>query len=83
MLCTVLAEAGGTLVLVVTSSKFKLHWGVLVGGSVVIFYFLSWDIAISFTLSLRCGQVVCPVGMSVVLGSVVPLAPGSVVGLWY
>ena len=51
----VLAEAGGTLVSVVASSKFKLRWGVLVGVSVVIFYFLSLDVAISFALSLGCG----------------------------
>ena len=51
----VLAEAGGTLVSVVTSSKFKLRWGVLLGVSVVIFYFLSWEVTISFALSLGCG----------------------------
>ena len=56
MLRAVLAEAGGTLVLVVTSSKFKLRWGVLVGGSVVSFCFLSWDVAISFAQSLGCGR---------------------------
>ena len=55
MLCAVLAEARGTVVLVVTS-KFKVRWGVLVGGSVVSFCFLSWDIAISFARSLRCGR---------------------------
>ena len=48
MLRTILAEVGGTLVSVVTSSKFKLRWGVLVGG-------LSWDVAISFAQSLGCG----------------------------
>ena len=52
----VLAEAGGTLVSVAASSKFKLRWGVLVGVSVVIFSFLSWDAAISFALSLGCGR---------------------------
>ena len=52
----VLAEVGGTLVSVVTSSKFKLHWGVCLGVSVVIFYFLSWEVAISFALSLGCGR---------------------------
>ena len=52
----VLVEAGGTVVSVVTSSKFKLRWGVLVGVSVVIFCFLSWDVAISFALSLGCGR---------------------------
>ena len=50
----VLAKAGGTLVSVVPSSKFKLRWGVLVGVLVVIFCFLSWDVAISFALSLGC-----------------------------
>ena len=54
MLRAVLAEVGGTLVSVVTSSKFKVRWGVFVGGSVVSFYFLSWDVAISFARSLRC-----------------------------
>ena len=52
----VLAKAGGTLVSVVTSSKFRLRWGVLVSGSVVSFCFLSWDVAISFARSLRCGR---------------------------
>ena len=52
----VLAEARGILVSIITSSKFKLRWGVLVGVSVVIFYFLSWDVAISFALSLGCGR---------------------------
>ena len=52
----VLAEAGGTLVLVVTSSKFKLRWGVLLGVSLMIFCFLSWEVAISFALSLGCGR---------------------------
>ena len=56
MLRAILAEAGGIVVSVVTSSKFKLHWGVLVGVSVVIFCFLSWDVAISFALSLGCGR---------------------------
>ena len=51
----VLAEAGEIVVSVVTSSKFKLHWGVFVGVSVVIFCFLSWNVTISFALSLRCG----------------------------
>ena len=44
------------MVSVVTSSKFKLRWGVLVGVSVVIFCFLSWDVAIFFALSLGCGR---------------------------
>ena len=49
------------------------------GVSVVIFCFLSWDVAISFALSLGCkrgrfsGWDVC------VPGSVVPPAPGRVV----
>ena len=55
MLRVVLAEAGGTLVSVVTSSKFKLRWGVLLGVAVVIFCFLSWKVTISFALSLGCG----------------------------
>ena len=54
--CAVLVEAGRTLVLVVTSSKFKLRWGVLLGVSVVFFCFLSWEVAISFALSLGCGR---------------------------
>ena len=54
MLRAVLGEAGGTLVSVVTSSKFRLHWGILVSGSVVSFCFLSWDVAISFARSLGC-----------------------------
>ena len=37
----VLVEARGTLVSIVTSSKFKLHWRVRLGVSVVIFCFLS------------------------------------------
>ena len=56
MLHAVLAEVGRTLVSVVTSSKFKVHWRVLVGNSVVIFCFLSWNVAISFALSLVCGR---------------------------
>ena len=56
MLHAVLAEAGGTLVSVVTSSKFKLRWGVLVSGSVVSFCCLSRDIAISFARPLGCGR---------------------------
>ena len=54
MLRAVLTEAGGTLVSVVTSSKFRLRWGVLVSGSVVSFCFLSWDLAISFGRTLGC-----------------------------
>ena len=56
MLRAVLVEAGGTLVSVVTSSKFKVRWGVFVGGSVVSFCFLSRDVAISFARSLGCGR---------------------------
>ena len=52
----VLAEARRTLVLVVTSSKSKLRWRVRLGVSVVIFCFLSWEVAISFALSLGCGR---------------------------
>ena len=83
MLRAVLAEAGGTLVLVVTSSKFRLRWGVLVSGSVVSFCFLSWDIAISFARSLRCRQGllsgcdVCGPGVGCTAGSGV--GSGSVV----
>ena len=52
----VFAEVGGTLVSVVTSSKCRLRWGVLMGGSVVSFCFFSWDVAISFARSLGCGR---------------------------
>ena len=75
MLRAVLAEAGGTLVLVVTSSKFKLRWGVLVSGSVVSFCFLSLDVAISFARSLGCrrdllsGCDVCGLGVGCTAGS--------------
>ena len=78
----VLAKAGGIVVLVVTSSKFKLRWGVRLGASVVIFCFLSWDVAISFALSLGCARErlfnrdVCVPGV----GST--SAVGSVGGLW-
>ena len=86
----VLAEAGGTLVSVVTSSKFKLHWGVRLGVSVVIFCFLSWEVAISFALSFGCGQErlsgrdVCVPGVgstagSWVSGGFVVSGPSSVV----
>ena len=89
MLRVVLAKAGGTVVSVVTSSKFKLHWGVLVGGSVMSFCFLSWGVAISFARSLGCEQgrssgwdiygprVGCTAGSWVGSGSVV-LGTGSV-----
>ena len=56
MLRAVLAEAGGTLVSIVTSSKFKLRWGVLISGSVVSICFLSWDVAITFARSSGCGR---------------------------
>ena len=56
VLRAVLAEAGGTLVSVVTSLKFKLRWEVRLGVSVVIFCFLSWEVVISFALSLECRQ---------------------------
>ena len=71
------------LVSVVTSSKFKLRWGVLMGVSVVIFCFLSWDVAISFALSLTCGWGclsgwdVCGPGVGCTAGSWV--GSGSVV----
>ena len=83
MLHAVLAEAGGTLVSVVTSSKFRLRWGVFKSGSVVSFCFLSWDVAISFARSLGCGRgllsgcdvsglgVGCIAGFGVGSGSVV------------
>ena len=83
MLHAVLAEARGTLVSVVTSSKVKLRWGVLVGGSVVSFCFLSWDVAISFARSLGCGRGrlsgwdVCGPGVGCTAGSWV--GSGSVV----
>ena len=70
----VLAEAGGTLVSVVISSKFRLRWGVLISGSVVSFCFLSWNVAISFAQSLGCGRGLlssCTVGFGVGSGSVV------------
>ena len=60
---------------IVTSSKFKLRWGVRVGVSVVIFWFLSWEVAISFALSLRCGRErlsgrdVCASGVDSTAGS--------------
>ena len=75
MLRAVLAEAGGTRVSVVTSSKFKLRWRVLVSGSVVSFCFLSWDIAISFARSLGHGRGllsgcdVCGPGVGCMAGS--------------
>ena len=83
MLRAVLAEAGGTLVSVVTSSKFKLRWGILVSGSVVSLCFLSWDVAISFARSLGCGRDllsgcdVCGPGVGCTAGSGV--GSGSVV----
>ena len=83
MLRAVLAKAGGTLVSVVTSSKFRLRWGVLVSGSVVSFCFLSWDVAISFAWSLGCergllsGCDVCGPGLGCIAGSGV--GSGSVV----
>ena len=83
VLRTVLAEAGGTMVSVVTSSNLKLRWGVFVVGSVVSFCFLSWDVAISFTRSLGCGQGLlsgcdfCSLGVGCTAGSGV--GSGSVV----
>ena len=83
MLGAVLAEAGGTLVSVMTSSKFKLRWRVLVSGSVESFCFLSWDVAISFAHSLECGRGllsdcdVCGPGVGCIVGSGV--GSGSVV----
>ena len=71
----VLAEAMGTSVSVVTSSKFKLRWGLRLGVSVVIFCFLSWEVAISFALSLACGRKrlsdrdVCALGVGSTAGS--------------
>ena len=80
MLCAVLAEAGGTLVSVVTSSKFKLRWGVLVSGLVVSLCFLSWDVAISFAWSLECGWGLLS-GCDV-YGPGVGCIAGSGVGSW-
>ena len=83
MLRAVLAEARGTLVSVVTSSKLKLRWGVLISSSVVSFCFLSWDVAISFAWSLWCGRGllsgcdVCGIGVGCIAGSGV--GSGSVV----
>ena len=82
MLRAVFAEAGGTLVSVVTSSKCRLRWGVLMGGSVVSFCFFSWDFAISFARSLGCargllfGSDVC--GLGVGCGSCSRVGSGSV-----
>ena len=78
----VFAEARGTLVSVVTSSKFRLRWEVLMGGSVVSFCFFSWDVAISFARSLGCergllsGCDVC--GLGVGCGSCSGVSSGSV-----
>ena len=83
MLRAVLAEAGGTLVSVVTSSNLKLRWRVFVVSSVVSFCFLSWDVAISFARSLGCGRGllsgcnVCGLGVGCTVGSGV--GSGSVV----
>ena len=78
----VFAEAGGTLVSVVTSSKSRLRWGVLMGSSVVSFCFFSWDVAISFARSLGCGQGLlsgCNVcGLGVGCGSCSRVGSGSV-----
>ena len=79
---TVFVEAGGTLVSVVTSSKSRLHWGVLMGGSVVSFCFFSWDVAISFARSLGCGRGLlssCDVcGLGIGYGSCSGVGSGSV-----
>ena len=83
MLRAVLAEAGGTLVSVVTSSKFELRWGVFMVGLVVSFCFLSWDVTISFARSLGCRRGllsdcdVCGPGVGCTAGSGV--GSGSVV----
>ena len=78
----VFAEAGGTLVSVVTSSKFRLRWGVLMGGSVVSFCFFNWDVTISFAQSLGCGRGLlfgCDVyGLGVGCGSCSGVGSGSV-----
>ena len=83
MLRAVLAEARGTLVSVVTPSKFRLRSGVLMGGSVVRFCFFSWDVAISFAWSLGCGRghlSGCDVyGLGVGCGSCFGAGSGSVV----
>ena len=78
----VFAEVGGTLVSIVTSSKFRLRWGVLMGSSVVSFCFFSWDVAISFARSLGCGRGLlsgCDVcGLGVGCGSCSGVGSGSV-----
>ena len=76
VLRVVLAEAGGTLVSVVTSLKFKLRWEVRLGVSVVIFCFLSWEVVISFALSLGCRRE-CLSGRDVYVPKV-----GSTAGSW-
>ena len=82
MLRAVFAEAGGTLVSVVTSSKCRLRWRVLMGGSVVSFCFFSLDVAISFARSLGCrrgllsGSDVC--GLKVSCGSCSRVGSGSI-----
>ena len=86
----VLAKTGGTLVSIVTSLKYKLHWRVLLGISIVIFCFLSWEVAISFALSLGCrrerlsSRDGCVPGIGSIAGSwvgggFVVSGPGSVV----
>ena len=78
----VFTEAGETLVSVVTSSKCRLHWGVLMGGLVVSFCFFSWNVAISFARSLGCGQGLLSgsdvYGLGVGCGSCSRVGSGSV-----
>ena len=76
----VFVEAGGALVSVVTYSKCRLRWGVLMGSLVVSFCFFNWDVAISFAGLWDAGGVFCPIATSVVLGSVVAPTSRSVVG---
>ena len=52
----ILAEAGRTLVLVIVFSKLKVRGRVRLGVLVVVFYFSSWEVAISFVVSLGCGR---------------------------
>ena len=75
MLRAVLAEARRTVVSVIASSKLKVRWRVRLGVPVVVFCFLSWEVAISFALSFGCGRErvsgrdVCAPGVDSTVGS--------------